>query len=76
MSEAGEKPAGFLGGISPLPLLIFAAIDLMLAFFLLVDGGFTIHFALVAVIGVGLAVLGLMGLRRSSEEAPGGEAPV
>jgi hypothetical protein len=47
----------------------------MLAFFLLVDGGFTIHFALVAVIGVGLAVLGLMGLRRSSEEASGGEAP-
>jgi hypothetical protein len=75
MSETDEKPAGFLGGIPPLPLLIFAAIDLMLAFFLLVDGGFTIHFALVAVIGVGLAVLGLMGLRRSSEEASGGEAP-
>ncbi len=68
MSEAGEKPAGFLGGIAPLPLLLFAAVDLMLAFFLLVDGGFTIHFVLVAAIGVGLAVLGWMALRRSGRQ--------
>ena len=71
MSEAGEKPAGFLGGVAPLPLLIFAAIDLLIAFFLLVDGGFTIHFALVAAIGVVLAVLGWLALRRTAEQAPG-----
>ena len=41
----------------------------MLAFFLLVDGGFTIHFVLVAAIGVGLAVLGWMALRRSGRQA-------
>ena len=69
MSEAGEKPAGFLGGIAPLPLLLFAAVDLMLAFFLLVDGGFTIHFVVVAAIGVGLAVLGWMALRRGARQA-------
>jgi hypothetical protein len=68
MSEAGEKPAGLLGAISPLPLLIFAAIDLLLAFFMLVDGGFTIQFVLIAMIGIGLAVLGLLGLRRGVPE--------
>ena len=70
MSEADEKPTGFLSGIPPIPLLIFAAVDLLLAFFLLVDGGFTIAFGVIAVIGVGLAVLGLMGLRQAVERAP------
>ena len=42
-----------------IPLLLFAAIDLVLAFILLIDGGFTAHFWLVAVIGIGLAALGL-----------------
>jgi hypothetical protein len=68
MSEAGEKQAGLLGALSPLPLLIFAAIDLLLAFFMLVDGGFTIQFVLIAMIGIGLAVLGLLGLRRGVPE--------
>ncbi|MDQ3066627.1 MAG: hypothetical protein M3R12_05670 [Actinomycetota bacterium] len=42
-----------------IPILLFAAIDLVVAFFLLVDGGLTLHFALVAAIGLGLAGTGL-----------------
>ena len=42
-----------------IPLLFFAAIDILVAFFLLVDGGFTLHFWLVAAIGLALAGMGL-----------------
>ena len=51
-----------------IPLLVFAAIDLALAFFLLVDGGFTIHFLLVAAIGLGLAAFGLYSVSRRTPE--------
>jgi hypothetical protein len=54
-----------------IPLLVFAAIDLLVAFFLLVDGGFTIHFALVAAIGIALAAAGLLAVRtRHAPETP------
>jgi membrane protein implicated in regulation of membrane protease activity len=53
-----------------IPLLLFAAIDLVLAFFLLLDGGFTIHFGVIAVIGLALAVLGLRGVRRVGPAEP------
>ena len=46
------------------PLLVFAAIDLALALFLLLDGGFTLHFWLIALIGVALAIAGLLAGRR------------
>jgi len=55
-------------GAPAIPLLIFAAIDLGVAFFLLVDGGFTVHFLLVAAIGLGLAGLGLFGVYRRAPE--------
>ena len=48
--------------IPPIPLLVFAAIDLAVAFLLLVNSGFTWAFALVAGVGIALAVLGLWGL--------------
>jgi hypothetical protein len=51
-----------------IPLLLFAAIDLLVAFFLLVDGGFSIHFWLVALIGVALAGLGLVSVYRRAHE--------
>ena len=44
---------------SSIPLLLFGAADIALAFFLLLDGGFTLHFWLVASIGLVLAGLGL-----------------
>ena len=50
--------------IPVIPVLVFAAIDLLLAAFLLVDGGITLPFVLIALIGVGLAALGWVGLRR------------
>ncbi len=53
-----------------IPLLVFAAIDVALAFFLLVDGGFTLHFWLIAAIGVAFAVLGLRGVHRSGSAQP------
>ena len=46
-----------------IPLFLFAAVDLVLAFVLLIDGGFTLHFALVAAIGIALAAAGWFGLR-------------
>ena len=72
MSESEPEPAPTAArpGLPALPLLIFAAIDLSLAFFLLVDGGFTIHFALVALIGGVLAVLGLRALHQGTAEEP------
>jgi len=51
-----------------IPLLLFAAADVALAFFLLLDGGFTLHFWLVALIGLGLAGLGLYGVYRQVPE--------
>ena len=49
-----------------IPLLLFAAIDLALALFLLVDGGFTLAFAVVFVIGLALAALGYLALRKNA----------
>ena len=57
MEPARRKPT-----IPPIPLLLFAAIDLAVAFLLLVNSGFTWAFALAAGVGIGLAVLGLWGL--------------
>ena len=55
--------------LPPIPLLVFAAIDVVLALVLLLAGGFTIQFWLVLLIGLGLAVAGWIALR----DAPGGE---
>lgn len=49
-------------------LLLFAAIDLLVALFLLVDGGFTLHFWLVAAIGLALAGVGLSHVWRHAPE--------
>ena len=49
--------------VPAIPLLIFAVADLLLAFFLLVDSGFSLEFVLIAAIGVVLAALGLRGSR-------------
>jgi hypothetical protein len=46
------------------PLFVFAAIDLVLALAMLLVGGFSVGFLLVAAIGVGLAVAGWIGLNR------------
>jgi hypothetical protein len=51
-----------------IPLLFFAVVDLLVAFFLLVDGGFTLHFWLVAAIGLVLAGLGLSQVYRRAPE--------
>jgi hypothetical protein len=51
-----------------IPLLFFASIDLLVAIFLLVDGGFTIHFWLIAAIGLLLAGLGLSIVWRRAPE--------
>ena len=53
MTEPAAKPP------PAIPLLFFAVIDILVAIFLLVDGGFTLHFWLVAAIGLVLAGLGL-----------------
>jgi hypothetical protein len=50
-----------------IPILFFAAIDILVAFFLLVDGGFTVHFWLVGAIGLALAGLGLVSVYRRPE---------
>ena len=49
--------------VPTIPLLLFAVVDLGLAIFLLLDGGFSIEFLLIAAIGLVLAVLGLRGVR-------------
>ena len=56
MTQPAAKPP------ATIPILFFAAIDLLVAVFLLVDGGFTLHFWLIAAIGVALAGLGLSQL--------------
>ena len=48
-----------------IPLLLFAAIDLGLAFFLLADGGFTPSFGVIFAIGLVLALLGYLALRKN-----------
>jgi hypothetical protein len=52
-----------------IPLLLFAAVDLFAAFFLLLDGGFTIHFLLIALIGLVLAGMGLFAVYRRPRPA-------
>ncbi len=59
MNAPAERPA------PALPLFAFAAIDLALALFLLADGGFTLHFGVVFVIGLVLALLGYLALRKN-----------
>lgn len=49
--------------LPPIPLLVFAAIDIVLALLLLLAGGFSIEFWLVLLIGLALAVAGWIGLR-------------
>jgi hypothetical protein len=56
------EPARRQPTIPPIPLLIFAAIDLFVAFLMLVNNGFTWGFALIAGVGVALAALGLWGV--------------
>ena len=62
MTEPAAKPP------PAIPLLFFAIIDLLVALFLLVDGGFTIQFLLVAVIGLLLAGYGLSIVWRRAPE--------
>jgi hypothetical protein len=45
-----------------IPLLVFAAVDIALALVILIDGGFSIQFWLVAAIGLGLAFFALRAL--------------
>lgn len=49
-----------------LPLFAFAAIDLVLALVLLIDGGFTLHFGLILLVGLVLTVLGFLALRKNA----------
>lgn len=49
-----------------LPLFAFAAIDLVLALVLLVDGGFTLHFGVIFLVGLVLATLGFLALRKNA----------
>jgi hypothetical protein len=51
-----------------IPILFFAIIDILVAIFLLVDGGFTIHFWLIAAIGLLLAGYGLSIVWRHTPE--------
>ena len=60
MTESDTKRA------PAIPILFFAAIDILVAFFLLLDGGLTLHFWLVAAIGLALAGLGLSYVWRRS----------
>ncbi len=53
--------------VPTIPLLLFAAIDLVLALLLLIDSGFSLEFLLIAAIGVVLAVFGLRGVRGSRD---------
>jgi hypothetical protein len=42
-----------------IPLLVFAAIDIVLALLLLLAGGFSIQFAVIGLIGLALAAVGM-----------------
>ena len=50
--------------LSAVPLLIFAAIDLVLALFLLLGSGLSVEFLLIAAIGSVLAAIGFVKLYR------------
>jgi membrane protein implicated in regulation of membrane protease activity len=49
--------------LPPIPLLVFAGLDILAALLLLMGGGFSVQFWLVLLIGLVLAVLGWIGLR-------------
>jgi hypothetical protein len=51
-----------------IPLLLFAAVDLVLALLLLLGSGFSVPFLVAAVIGTVLAVLGLRGVRQLAQD--------
>ena len=51
------------GPLPVIPLFAFAAIDLVLALLLLLAGGFSIQFWIVALIGMGLTLAGWIALR-------------
>lgn len=51
--------------LPPIPLLVFAAIDIVLALLLLLGGGFSAQFWVVLAIGLALAVAGWIGLRNT-----------
>jgi hypothetical protein len=53
--------------LSAVPLLIFAAIDLVLALFLLVGSGFSVAFFLIFAIGSVLAAIGFVKLYRKPQ---------
>lgn len=63
MTEPAAKRAA-----PTIPILFFAAIDLLVAVFLLVDGGFTVQFWLITAIGLSLAGLGLSHVWRNTAE--------
>jgi membrane protein implicated in regulation of membrane protease activity len=50
-----------------IPLLLFGAVDLVLALILLIGDGFSVEFVLVAAIGLVLAAIGLRGFNRAPE---------
>jgi len=50
--------------LSAVPLLILAAIDLVVALVLLVDSRFSVAFFAIAAIGIALAVIGFLKLFR------------
>jgi hypothetical protein len=53
--------------LPPVPLLVFAGVDLVLALALFLVSGFTIGFVVIAAIGVALAAAGWIGLRNLPE---------
>jgi hypothetical protein len=63
MSEPQQSPP-VKAPFPAIPLLLFAAVDLFAAFFLLLDGGFTVHFVLIALVGLLLAAMGLVAVYR------------
>jgi hypothetical protein len=59
-----------------IPLLVFAAIDIVLALLLLVAGGFSIQFLVVGAIGLALAGIGFWSVfSRAAIAGPGDEPP-
>ncbi len=56
------EPARTGPPLPAIPLLVFAAIDIALALLLLVAGGFSAQFLVVAAIGLALAGVGLWGV--------------
>ena len=50
-----------------IPILVFAGIDLLLALLLLIQGGFTLGFMLIALVGIALALFGWIALKSLPE---------